>query len=140
MKRKDLNFDGGLITHQCESGEGRKCCLGFLFVHHGNAYDAEYGRIDGVTEEEAVAHNLALDRALIDGLDNNCPVGKGSDFYLKGESRITPTVSTWIGTIVGTAMIAEGTKQTYVMKRKGMTFRGSLHKRDDQYIFFKRVA
>ena len=103
------------------------------FEGHG-VYEPTLGRVD-VTPQEADAHNTALSRAEIDGLDNNCRVGMGGAFYL-GASGGKSIIRTFIGDLVAEDVTARGRGVTF--RRKGMTFKG--RRRDDDLLFFKRVA
>jgi hypothetical protein len=135
MKTKPKLFHkGSLITYLSEGGD-KEQCLGYLMHFEGHGvYEPTFGRVD-VTPQEADAHNAALSRAEIEGLDNNCRIGMGGAFYL-GASNGKSTVRTFIGDIVAEDVAVKGDGVTF--HRKGMTFRG--RKRDDELLFFKRVA
>lgn len=129
-----LLHKGSLITFQPEGG-GNEQCLGYLMHFEGRGvYEPSFGRVD-VTPREADAHNAALSRAEIEGLDNNCRVGMGGTFYL-GASGDKSVIRTFIGDLVADDVTARGRGVTF--RRKGMTFKG--HRRDDDLLFFKRVA
>jgi len=123
-----LENEGGLLTYQ-EDGVNR--CLGYLmhFPDHG-VYDATLGLVN-VTPEDAQKHNAIFDEMMVKGLDENCQVGQGNNFYVSGN-----TVKTWLGTVLG-----EATKKrsTYTFTRKGMTFTGKLPA-GEEVAFFERVA
>lgn len=139
MKEAQLNFDGDLITVAYKEGD-KPLCLGYLLSHNGAVYEPSGGRMDGITEDQAVRHNIALDEAMLEGLDALCEIGQGTVFYLTGTDKAAPNVSTWIGTLVGTAHRAVNTKATYVFERKGRTFRGTCKQGLGSHAFFKRVA
>jgi hypothetical protein len=123
-----------LITFQPE-GCGNEQCLGYLMHFEGHGvYEPTSGKVD-VTPQEADAHNAALSRAEIEGLDNHCRIGMGGTFYL-GASAGRSVVRTFIGDVVTEDVTVKGQGVTF--RRKGMTFKG--HRRDDELLFFKRVA
>ena len=129
-----LLHKGSLITFQPEDGD-KEQCLGYLMYFEGHGvYEPTFGRVD-VTSQEADAHNAALSKAEIEGLDANCRVGMGGAFYL-GESGGGLVVRTFIGTLVTEDVTTRG--RTIVFRRGGMTFKG--RRRDDDLLFFKRVA
>jgi len=125
-----MRFDkeGGLLTYQ-EGGVNR--CLGYLmtFPEHG-VYDANVGLVE-VTSEEAKRHNEVFDEMMVKGLDENCQVGQGNNFYVSGN-----TIKTWLGTVLGEATKS---RTTYTFTRKGMKFSGKL-KKGEEVAFFERVA
>ena len=129
-----LLHKGSLITFRPQ-GADREQCLGYLMHFQGHGvYEPTSGRVD-VTPSDAEAHNAALSRAEIDGLDGNCQVGMGGAFYL-GTSGNKPIVRTFIGEVIAEDVKIQGRGVTF--RRKGMTFRG--HRRDDDLLFFSRVA
>lgn len=125
---------GSLITYR-DGGEDR--CLGNLFhsPEHGT-YDPTLGRVD-VTKEQADAHNKLLDEALVAGLDAQCQVGQGGNFY-KHEKGGLVEVRTWTGIAVTTAPVRPRGR-VVEFTRGDRTFRGSLRRRDD-CIFVERIA
>ena len=129
-----LLHKGSLITFQPE-GQAKEQCLGYLmfFKDHG-VYEPNFGRVD-VTPREADAHNAALSRAEIEGLDSNCRIGMGGAFYL-GAPGGKPVLRTFIGAVVADDVAVKG--QSVTFHRKGMTFKG--RKRNDELLFFERVA
>ena len=129
-----LLHKGSLITFVPE-GCDQEQCLGYLmhFKGHG-VYEPTFGKVD-VTPQEADAHNAALSAAEIEGLDRNCGIGMGGTLYL-GASGGRSAVRTFIGTVVTEDVTVKGDGVTF--RRGGMTFRG--RKRDDDLLFFKRVA
>ena len=129
-----LLHKGSLITFQPE-GSDKEQCLGYLMHFDGHGvYEPTFGRVD-VTPQEADAHNAALSRAEIEGLDNNCRIGMGGVFYL-AVSGGKSIIRTFIGDVVAEDVTTKG--QGITFRRKGMTFKG--HRRDDELLFFKRVA
>lgn len=120
--------EGGLLTYQ-EGGVNH--CLGYLmnFPGHG-VYDATLGRVD-VTPEDAQKHNQVFDEMMVKGLDENCQVGQGNNFYVSGK-----VVKTWLGTVLGEA---KKVRSTYTFTRKGMTFKGKVPS-GEEVGFFERVA
>lgn len=128
---------GSLITIQ-----GTDTCLGYLMdfgAPHG-VHDATYGKVE-VSPEDAKAHNKALDKALIDGLTEGCEIGQGTVLYI-ADTKLA-VVTTFVGAVVGTAVLCTGTKRTYMFALSSKTgmrmFRGTMHGRDAQSAFFKRV-
>ena len=100
------------------------------FPEHG-VFDAHWGKVD-VTPEEATAHNAALDKAFIAGLDTNCEIGMMGTFYYNQTKR---EVHTFNGTVVAPARVV-GKTSTFV--RGGKVFRGRLQK-DADCFNFKRI-
>ena len=88
-----------------------------------------------MTPQEADAHNAALSKAQIEGLDNHCRVGMEGAFYL-GTSVGGTAVRTFIGEVVTVDVTVKG--DSVIFRRKGMAFRG--RKRNDDLLLFKRVA
>ncbi len=110
---------------------GAEQCLGFMFhtPQHG-AFEPTAGKLE-VTAEEADAHNKALSKALIDGLDR-CEVGQqGTFYYVNGQVR------TWVGDVVSTSITHTGSSITFT--RNGKAFRGRLQKDADSF-HFKRIS
>ena len=68
-------------------------------------------------------------------MDANCRIGMGGTFYM-GASGSKPAVRTFIGAVVTEDVAVKGQNVTF--HRKGMTFKG--HKRNDDLLFFERVA
>lgn len=127
MKLPPLENLGSLITYK---QDGADHCLGYLmdFREHG-VYDPTFGRIP-VSPEHATAHNAALSKAELDGLDDNCAVGQGGTFYL-----VRGNVQTFNGAHVATAMISG---RSITFNRGGKTFRGRSQK-DADCFNFRRV-
>ena len=129
-----LLHKGSLITFQPKGGD-KEQCLGYLMYFQGHGvYEPSLGKVD-VTPSEAEAHNAALSGAEIQGLDANCRIGMGGTFYM-GASGSKPAVRTFIGAVVTEDVAVKGQNVTF--HRKGMTFKG--HKRNDDLLFFERVA
>jgi hypothetical protein len=133
----DLRNKGSLITIGDENQ-----CLGYLldFTSSGKGiFDATLGLVD-VTPGEAHAHNEALDKAMLDGLDTTCEIGQGTMFFLSGGHERRPDwATTFLGTQVGRVELDWRTKATYVLHRGDKTFRGTLRKNGDN-VFFRRVS
>jgi hypothetical protein len=122
-----LENEGGLFTYE-DNGVNR--CLGYLLVAEGHGvYDAEAGKVE-VSPEDAQKHNQVFDEMMVKGLDENCQVGQGNNFYVSGN-----TVKTWLGTVLGEATKV---RSTYTFTRKGMKFTGTLPK-GEEMTFFERV-
>lgn len=130
LKREDLDHLGSLITIK-----GQNQCLGDLmyFAGHG-VYEPTYGRVD-VTEEEAKLHNAALDKAMVEGLDQNCQIGQGSYAYRNSAGG----VSTWHGTVLASAADTTIKKSKITFTRQGKTYVGKLS-RDQDCFNFTRVS
>lgn len=109
----------------------RLACAGYLFMHEGKAFDPG-GYVEGVTTQEVVdAHNKILSQMEIEGLDNNCQVGQGSTFYIRGPKQGAPNeVVTWIGDLIASVSHAQpyhgGWKITFT--RRGKTLEGKIRK------------
>jgi hypothetical protein len=113
---------GSLMTYK--DGKGRNCCLNFLLVAEGHGiYEPTMGRIDDITPEDAAAHNKALSKGLIDGLDDQCEIGQSGTFHEGyGRSRTGIQIITWNGDVVGLAIpVREGGKQ-HTLKRGDRLF------------------
>lgn len=136
-----VEFDhlGSLITLK-----GTDNCLGYLmdFKDRG-VYEPSLGRVR-ISPEHAKAHNEALDKVLLEGLDERCEVGQYGSFYHKDRSLKTPAgnpyqgheVRTFTGTLVSAAVSVVGRVITF--SRKGKEYRGRL-KNDADVFTFKRV-
>lgn len=122
---------GSLMTIKPE-GQEQEQCLGYMinFAGHG-IYEPAMGKVD-VTKEEADEHNILLSEAQIKGLDENCNVGQGGNFYFTHNQ-----VRTFIGVLVSDN-IAFPTKRTIEFTRNGKVFTGRIPKNDD-CIFIKRI-
>jgi hypothetical protein len=98
-------------------------------------FDATLGKVE-VTPEEANIHNAALDKALIEGLDNQCQVGQMGTFYFDKNKNL---VHTWSGTPVSDKvhLSAGGKRLTFL--RNGKQYRGIL-RRDADSFNFKRIS
>lgn len=130
LERADLRNLGSLITYT--GVDGAEACVGDLAFFEGRgAYDPTLGRLP-LTRDEAEAHNAALNRALLEGLDQNCAVGQGGYAYL-GDGRVT----TFVGTEVSSDVTVRGASVTF--RRKGKTYRGRLRK-DGTCFNYRRVA
>ncbi len=117
LQRDDLRNLGSLITYT--GADGAETCVGDLAYFEGRgAYDPSRGKLD-LTREEAEAHNAALDKALLEGLDQNCAVGQGGYAYL-GDGRVT----TFVGTVVSSDVTVRGS--SVIFRRLGKTYRGRL--------------
>lgn len=129
IARADLLHLGSLITYKDNEIEH---CLGYLMNFEGHGiYEPTFGRLD-LTPEEADAHNKALDKGMLEGLDKHCDVGMhGTFYYGNGEVR------TFLGTLVSSNVHINGKGITF--KRHDMTFRGILQKNADCFNF-ERIA
>lgn len=128
MRVMKLKNRGGLFTYE---DKGQETCLGSLIWHpeHG-CFDANFGKISGITEEEARTHNEALDKGLIEGLDR-CEVGQwGSFYYIDGK------IKTFMGHLVSEDVTVKGRVITF--RRNDRTYRGELEP-DSELFFFERV-
>lgn len=132
---KNLNTGKAISNHEgLLVYEDSNTAVGYLFVtqEHGT-YDPD-GRIEGVDEKTAKAHNALLDAALIKGLDETCNVGQGQLFYIKPAK-----VCTWIGTVISDRVWTKGPR-TVCFQRGDKVFEGRLPKNDSEScVFFKRV-
>ena len=130
----NLLHKGSLLTFQPKGGD-KEQCLGYLMHFQGHGvFEPAFGKVD-VTPSEADAHNAALSGAEIQGLDANCRIGMGGTFYM-GASGGKRAICTFTGTVVTEDVAVKGHSVTF--HRKGMTFKG--HKRNDDLLFFERVA
>ena len=121
---------GGLFTYEDAEDAGVNRCLGYLLIVEGHVYDASAGKVE-VSPEDAQKHNQVFDEMMVKGLDENCQVGEGNNFYVSGN-----TVKTWLGTVLGEATKV---RSTYTFTRKGMKFTGNLPK-GEEVAFFKRIV
>jgi hypothetical protein len=128
LAREDLENFGSIITLK-----GTDRCLGDLMCfddEHGCFCPAN-GKVP-VTKEEAKAHNEALDKAMLEGLDGACRVGQGANFYFsKGAVR------TFSGRAVSEDASLSG--KVVAFRRAGREFRGTVRKGAD-FMFFERVS
>ena len=140
LTRDDLEGFGSLITVR-----NKKECLGDLLnfgpKKHENApegvWDPTYGALPFITHEECEAHNKALDTARVEGLDKQCKVGQGGNFYLirpDGHWR----VATFIGTVIATEESIHVQGLDVSVRRKGRVFTGRRNT-EDGCIFLKRT-
>ena len=132
LKREDLENFGSIITLK-----GTDECLGDLMYfddEHGCFCPAS-GKVP-VTREEAKAHNAALDKARLKGLDENCEVGQGGFFYIMG-CHPKLEVKTFSGALVSNDVSLSGKRLTF--RRKGKVFRGGLRETESAFNF-RRVA
>jgi hypothetical protein len=125
MAGLELENKNGLFVY----GESR--CLGYLidFPGHG-VYDAEHGRVD-VPREDMDRHNEILDKMMIKGLDENCEIGQGHNFYVIGDK-----VKTFLGVELGDARI-RGSACSFT--RKGKTFFAEISE-EHEVAYFERIA
>lgn len=124
-----LNHLGSLITFGDPPNE---TCLGYLMDFTGKGIYSPDGQVE-ITSEHAKAHNEALSKAELDGLDNNCQIGQcGTFYYSKNSNQVT----TFIGTVVAVHVTVRG--QVITFKRNSKTYRGRLQK-DADCFNFKRI-
>lgn len=130
----ELENLGSLITYKDSTGQDR--CLGYLFDFTGHGvYDPTIGKVD-LSQSDMIAHNAALDSAMLQGLDDNCAVGMRGTFYLtKRDGRVT--VTTWSGTLVSDNVTVNGKQITF--RRNGHIFAGRAQKNADCFNF-RRVS
>ncbi len=123
---------GSLMTYQ---DNGTERCFGYMFDFPGHGvFEPNFGKLD-VSIGEAKTHNQCLSQGEIEGLDKNCTVGLGGMFYIKkGEGRTI--VATWLGEEVSREVQVKSRVLTF--RRKGMDFRGRLHREEDCFCF-KRI-
>lgn len=127
LKRKDLKHIGSLVTIV-----GTSNCLGDLIHFEGKGtYDATHGKVP-LSEEEADAHNQALDKARLEGLDKNCEIGQAGTFYF-----VRGRVTTFLGTVVDPTPEVRGKSITF--RRAGKVYRGRTQK-DASCFNFKRIS
>ena len=123
---------GSLMTYQ---DNGVERCFGYLFDFPGHGvFEPTFGKLD-VSPEEAKTHNRCLSQGEIEGLDKNCTVGLGGMFYTRKDNDHT-IVATWLGQEVSREVQVRSSVLTFM--RKGMTFRGRLHREEDCFSF-KRI-
>lgn len=148
MKTEELQHHGSLLTYADPEGrEGDETtCLGYLVwwgpsVAEEAAYDANMGRIEGLSKEHADAHNEALDNAILEGLDKHCKVGQGANFYW--DQHNPENVTTFMGTVVARPIEVTGGKVRKTIKfvrRNGHVFKGVQVKGEiATTCFFKRI-
>lgn len=126
-----IPFDNGGLLMAAENQ-----CLGYLLVCEGKGvFDAAVGAVQ-CTPEQAVTHNATLSKMYLAGLDKNCAIGQGADFYY---DEVTGRVTTWPGDLVGTAEPRRQYPQSVTFTRGGMRLRGKLCK-GANCVFFRRVA
>lgn len=142
LTREDLEGFGSLLTLK-----GEQTCLGDLWhvdsipdekgvEHKDVTFDPTHGRVP-VSKEESQAHNAALDSAKVEGLDNQCKVGEGGNFYitrLDGHWKIT----TFVGTVIADEKDIDIMGLAVTVRRKGRVFCGRRNTSDD-CIFLKRT-
>lgn len=120
---------GSLITIR-----GTDQCLGYLMEISGKGvYEPSLGKVD-ITSEHVFAHNEALDRALLKGLDETCEIGQSGFFYYH---LGTKTVRTFLGTLVSDQIRRNGKSLT--MSRANKVYRGVIRK-NSELISLKRIA
>ena len=124
---------GSLLTYRDNRAER---CLGYLFVAPGRGvFEPTFGRLE-VSEEEAHTHNQLLSAAEVAGLDTNCAIGLGGNFYTRREAGKT-IVITWLGNEVSRDVQINRGK--ILFRRNGMTFAGTLRREEDCF-FFRRIG
>lgn len=93
--------DGDLLmTYAVNEGleDVRRQAVGFLLdCGDQGVYEPSMGRLEGVTPERVKSHNDALSMAYIKGLDANCQIGEGAEFFWNNDKK---QVQTWSGTVV----------------------------------------
>jgi hypothetical protein len=125
---------GSLLTY-LDNDTGQERCFGYLFEFPGRGiFEPTFGKLE-VSSEEATTHNHLLSQGEIDGLDHNCALGMGGMFYTRQLEGQT-VVGTWLGEEVSREVQVRGKVITF--QRKGMTFRGRLHREQDCF-GFKRI-
>lgn len=128
-----FNNHGSLLTYKVE-GQDKETCLGYLFdFQDKGVFSPEFGRVE-VASGDMKAHNEALSKAEIDGLDT-CAVAQGGTFYYLPAKG----VCTWIGTVVSPPNEVTVKRSTITFKRNGRIFRGKLSKNVDCFNF-QRVS
>lgn len=121
---------GSLITY--DDKYGNTFLLGDLLVMEGKGvFDPILGKVD-VTPEQAATHNRLMSEALIEGLDE-CPIGKGANFYFSKEKG----VHTWIGTVVASTYTRHGS--CIFFYREDKRFTAHLEE-DSACIFVERIV
>jgi hypothetical protein len=123
----DIKNTDGFLTYLQDDKEH---CLNYLMHFEGKGvFEPSFGKVD-VTPEEAKAHNLILDKLLIDGLDANCQIGQGGTFYIRHEGSQFKVV-TFLGTLVSDKTERVEHKRTYPtlsFYRNGKKFSGTILK------------
>jgi hypothetical protein len=117
----ELENLGSLITIK-----GTNQCLDYLMNFAGHGVFTPVGKVE-VSPEHVKAHNDALSKAEIDGLDA-CEIGQCGSFYWNGNKR---TVKTFAGTLVAEISLAHHGSRTVTFTRTGKTFRGFIRKTCD---------
>ncbi len=130
LESEDVHNRGSLLTHFVG---GNETCVGYLFMHEGRAYSPN-GLVKGLTKEEVETHNKCLSEAELGGLDQNCQVGQGTNFYCVPPYK---AVKTWHGDTV--SIDVTRTNKTVTFRRNGMVFRGRIPA-DSDAVFFKRIS
>ena len=124
-----VRFDnlGSLITIY-----GTDQLLGHLLdcKEHG-VYEPTYGRVP-IDPQYVDAHNAALDKAMVEGLDG-CQIKQGGSFYLNAMSQ---AVKTFTGILVSDDVNISSNVVTF--RRNGKTFRGR-YKREGELFNFRRI-
>jgi hypothetical protein len=135
--RVEILHRGSLMT--VKEGDAERCLGYMLNFKERGVYEPNFGQMD-ITPEEADAHNRLLDKAMLDGLDENCAVGMGGSFYAK-ESKNKTQVTTFNGTVVAETARVKGKTITFerMVNGREMVFRGRLAK-DAELFFFRRVS
>jgi len=133
-KKEPPEFEnlGSMITIK-----GSDRCLGYLMDFEGHdVFEPDIGRVD-VSPEHAKLHNEAFEKALLEGLDNNCEVGMCGSFYL-GKKDGRYEVHTFLGQVVSDETTRSEGGSTLTFFRKGKAFQGRISKKSDLFNF-KRV-
>lgn len=134
---------GSLITFKDEKGE--EVCLNSLLVHEGKVYEPSFGKLEGVSPADAIAHNSLLDVALVEHV-KNLPVGGRGTLYLverggANGAAVTRHVTTWSGTVVSNHVLRHvskakvGTIHFWIGRRE---YRGR-ERKNDQLLHFRRI-
>jgi hypothetical protein len=128
------SFDnlGSLITYDGDQA------LGYLMDFTGKGvYDASLGRVP-IEPHRARAHNEALDKAMLEGLDKNCELKQGGSFYYVRKDG-TEQVVTFMGTVVADSSNTAKVGRVITFKRAGKVYRG-IEQRDGDIFNFKRIS
>ena len=133
LKRCDLSGFGSIIIITAENQ-----MLGDLmhFAGHG-VYDSAYGRVP-VEPDEATAHNEALSKAMIEGLDKTCDVGQGGYAYLSGGPGAW-RVRSFIGMDYAESVAIGVVGKVVTFSRGDRVFRGTLRAGGEAFNF-RRIA
>src|SRR4029079_6595596 len=123
---------GSLMTYQ---DNGAERCFGYMFEFPGPGVFEPSVRTLDVSPEEAKTHNQFLSQGEIEGLDKNCTVGLGGMFYTRKDNGTTSVAAWWVQEVSREVQV-RGRVLTFM--RKGMTFRGRLHREEDCFSF-KRI-